>query len=148
MRFAFFAPMCVALLGLTACFDEDSCDADYLVCDDEEEVCTPTPSNCNHSIPSSASLVINLSNPLPVLVRVYRGEDYETGTLIWSGVPEGKTWSLTVPLNDYSATALYVSGEDTTLVINGDEVTYSAQSTCGGNCYAKDGGELDLRLED
>jgi hypothetical protein len=133
-------------LNLTACFEEE-CEPAFSYCE-EEEVCTPTPSSCNHSVPSSASLVITVSNPLPKLVRVYRGQAYETGTLVWSGVPDGVSWSLTVPLNDYSATALYVTGVDTLLVIDGDEVTYSAQSTCDGNCYAKDAGELDLRRVD
>jgi hypothetical protein len=146
MRVTFIAALCVAVLPLTACFEEE-CEPAFSYCE-EEEACTPAPSSCNHGIPSSATLVIHVSNPLPVLVRVYRGDAYETGTLIWSGAPEGMSWSLAVPLNDYSATALYVIGGDTTLVIHGDEVTYAVQSTCDGNCYTKDGGELDLRLED
>lgn len=137
--------LAAALVAVTACFEDDACDPAYLYCEDEDS-CTPAPASCKHSRPSEAALVIQVSNPLPVLVRVYRGP-FEEGVLVWSGPPQGNTWSLNLPLGDYSATALYVTGADSALAVDGDEVTYSSDDTCDGTCFSTDPGKVDLRLE-
>lgn len=148
VRLPAFLPLAGALaaLALAACFD-DSCDSDYASSSCDQEICTPAPPSCRKTIPETGTLILKVSNPLPVLIRVYRGEAYETGTLVWSGVSLGNTISLEVPLNAYSATALYVANGDSLLSIDGGEVGYETLGTCDGNCYGRGSVELDLERE-
>lgn len=139
---------CAIAAGLLAGCADTTCDSTYLYCEDDD-YCAPTPANCRQSAPTAGQLHIELSSPAPVLVRIYRGTNYETGTLVWSGrPPTSLSWSMTVPVNDYSATALYVTDGDSVLAIDGVSVLSTAQETCDGTCYSSGIGELDLRLKD
>jgi hypothetical protein len=141
------AALCALWMLLLAGCADDSCDPDFTSSCPEQQACAPTPSSCRTSVPSSGELVVRVSHPPPVLVRVYRGTAYETGTLVWSGLPQGDVWSITVPLGSYSATALYVSAGDSVLTVDGDDVGYAATSTCDANCYSSEDGAVDLELE-
>ncbi len=111
-----------------------------------EEGCEEAPASCRRTLPPTASLLIKVSEPLPAEVRVYSGKDFEKGTLVWNGVPEGTAWTLTLPHGkDYSATALYVSGGDSLLAIDGDRLDYDTDEYCGTICYKIEDGEVDLR---
>ena len=142
-------PLGLALL-FVACAD-DRCDPQSSIpcewIDDEDNGCTPAPAWCPRSIPASANLVVRVSQPLPKIVRVYSGATYENGTLIWSGMPSGASWSVSLPLGDYAVTALYVNGKDSVLAVDGDEVGYVSQEHCDGTCYGPGDGEVDLRVD-
>ena len=113
-------------------------------CADED--CDYPPDSCRRTLPPTASLLIKVSEPLPAEVRVYSGSSFETGTLVWSGVPAGTAWTLSLPHGkNYSATALYVSGGDSVLAVDGDRLDYSTDDYCGTTCYSLEDGEVDLR---
>ncbi|HEX2612432.1 MAG TPA: hypothetical protein VHO02_02415 [Fibrobacteria bacterium] len=136
---------------LIAGCNDDSCDPQSsLPCDiidDNQDECTPAPANCPHSVPEQGNLLIHVSQPLPVRVNIYAGAAYETGILIGSGVPTGTTWSLSLPLGKYSATALYVNGKDSVLAVDGSEVGYDSKGYCDETCFGATGGDLNLQLE-
>jgi hypothetical protein len=143
-----FAAACACAAALAGCAD-DGCDPQSSIpCSwiEDDDKCTPTPALCNRSAPSAGYLQIDLSAPAPVRVTVYRGSSYETGTLMWSGPPVSLSWSMTVPVGNYSATALYVNGGDSVLVIDGVDVQAAAQETCDGTCYSSGTGAVDLKL--
>lgn len=112
------------------------------------EECEDDPPECRSTLPAEANLLVKVSDPPPVEVRVYRGTSFETGTLVWSGPPSGTAWTLSLPYNDYSATALYVIGGDSVLAVDGDAIEYDRDTYCGGTCYEIEDGEVDLRLEE
>lgn len=146
----FFPVPCLTALLFLACAD-DPCDPQSSIpcewLDEEDDDCTPAPALCPRSIPSSANLIVRVSQPLPKLVRVYAGPTYEDGTLVWSGTPSGTVWSLPLPLGAYSATALYVNGKDSLLAVDGNEVGYTSQEHCDGTCYGPGDAEVDLRMD-
>lgn len=108
--------------------------------------CLPVRS-CSHTVPTSATLYIQVSNPAP-FVSVYSGSNYESGTLVWSGIvaPNGSDWAMTFPMGDYSATARYVVNKDTTVVVDGAELDYYNPETCSGICYLPEDGNINLQL--
>jgi hypothetical protein len=109
------------------------------------DICVDPPDDCSGLIPETAVLSIHLSQPLPKLVRVYSGKAYETGTLVHQRVPTAKDFSLELPLGDYSATALYVTGTDSVLSVDGDELDYRKLGTCEKDCYVPEPGSVDLK---
>jgi hypothetical protein len=113
----------------------------------EEETCIPTPPDCTGTTPASAFLNISLSEPLPVVVRIYRGAAYETGDLIEVKHPSSKTFGMEVPLGTYSVTALYIRGGDSVLAVDGGEVTYRDVTTCERTCRVGDNDEINLSLQ-
>jgi hypothetical protein len=141
----------LALAFLLAGCADDRCDPQSsLPCDlidEDEESCSPAPSNCPRSVPESGNLLVHVSQPLPVRVNIYAGAAYETGILIGSGAPSSTTWSLSLPLGKYSATALYVQGKDSVLAVDGGEVGYDSKGYCDETCFSATDGEVNLRLE-
>jgi hypothetical protein len=114
---------------------------------EDEEDCTPTPVLCDRNRPHSADLTIHVSSPLPCQVTVYRG-DYEYGKVVWQGAPQGESWSIRLPLGEYSATATYARGTQTIIAVDGDDLDYESSSTCDANCYEEIDGSVDLELVD
>ena len=138
----------VWLLAVTGCTDNCSQFSENYQADSEScDICTEPPDDCTGLIPETAVLSIHLSQPLPVLVRVYSGKAYETGVLMYQKAPTSRDFSIELPLGDYSATALYVTGGDTTLSIDGDALDYRSLGTCDKNCYAAEGGDVDLKRQ-
>jgi hypothetical protein len=141
---ALLAMMLAVILGGCA----DTCEpSPSQYCEEEEEVCTPMPEYCPRTVPEEAGLRILLSEPLPVRVAVYHGNEYETGTLNQAWAPSKKDNWIEVPLGTYSVTALYVTGGDSVLAVDVDVVDYAGFETCTATCYFSDDGEVDLTLE-
>ncbi|MCD6025335.1 MAG: hypothetical protein K0Q91_2251 [Fibrobacteria bacterium] len=129
----------------TDCTNYESVDVSGESC----KVCEDPPAeDCNSVVPVEANLSIRLSEPLPRLVRIYAGKSYETGTLVSHRVPTVKNYEETLPMGEYSATALYVIGKDSILVVDGDELSYSQLWwTCTMECYETHGGSVDLSVQ-
>lgn len=133
---------------LPGCAD-DRCDPQSSIpCEfiDDDDSCTPTPVSCRRSPTEGNTLELKFSTPAPVRVAVYRGENYETGVLVWQGVPTTAVVGLSLPAEDYSATALYLRGGDSILVVNGVDLESESLSTCDGVCYSNGSATVDLRL--
>lgn len=126
----------------------DSCDQSSSLYCEEEETCTPMPEYCPRTVPETAGLRILLSEPLPARVTVYRGSEYETGTLDQAWTPVKKDNWIELPLGTYAVTALYVAGGDSVLAVDVADVDYARFETCTSTCYFSDDGEVDLKLED
>jgi len=132
--------------GLMGACSDLFCDPETsITCDDEE--CTPAPSNCQSVAPTLHIVQLEVSSPRPVLVKVYRGSNHETGTEIWSGLAPGATWTLGAMTGPYSATALYVTDADSVLVVDGGVLEASSMETCDGSCFTQGSLDLDLRLQ-
>ena len=128
----------VLVAGLGLCFG--------ISCQDDDHPCATT--YCDNA-PTHAGLKIQVSDPV-TLVSIYSGADYETGTLVWRGQPPLgiKEWTTYWPLGDYSVTARYVVGNDTTLVVDGDALSSSSTENCDGTCsYSTQDWNTDLRLK-
>jgi hypothetical protein len=147
----FMRPILAALAGaaLTAVFGgcADSCEPSPSRYCAEEDTCRPMPEYCPRTVPEEAGLRILLSEPLPVRVAVYRGSEYETGTLNQAWTPSRKDNWIEVPLGRYAVTALYVIGGDSVLAVDVTDVDYVRFETCTNTCYFSDDGEVDLRLD-
>jgi hypothetical protein len=146
--FGMLAPFAAALCaaGLSGCAD-DRCDPPASAsCEWEDDACTPAPSTCRRSRPEFNTLELRYSTPLPVRVEVYRGKEYETGTLAWRGAPASTTTGLSLGAGDYAVTALYVRAGDSTLVVSGGALEAAALETCDGTCYGSGSLSLDLSL--
>lgn len=126
---------------------EDTCEPSPSQYCEEEDTCTPMPEYCPRTIPEVAGLRILLSEPLPVRVAVYRGSEYETGTLNQAWAPSKKDIWIEVPLGTYSVTALYVTGGDSVLAVDVDVVDYASFETCTATCYFSDDAQVDLKLD-
>ena len=119
-------------------------------CFEDPEDCTPADTlTCSRSKPMGARMKITVSyDPLPTVVNIYEGPYYETGRLVWSGSPEGFSWSVDLPFGEYSATATYKVGSKTIIAVDADDLDYSSVKTCEGGCYDAENGEVNLELED
>lgn len=125
---------------------------EYETMDTYDETCKacedPPDQDCISVVPVETSLSIRLSQPLPRLVRIYRGKSYETGALVRQRAPSSDDYKETLPMGHYSVTALYVTGTDTVLAVDGTELSYQQLWwTCTKTCYETEPGEVDLALE-
>lgn len=133
---------------LRCCSLGDDTAASTSTCDEEEERCESPPSGCKPTLPDRGRLKLTFSRPLPVEVRIYEGEHFETGRLAKVFKPSDTAATVELPWGRYAATALYVRGGDTVLAVDGDGLGYEALSTCEGTCYEVDNGEADLELRE
>lgn len=142
-----FPLLACAVFLLAGCAD-DRCDPQSSIpcswTDDDE--CSPAPASCRHLRPEFNVLQLDVSTPLPVRLEVFRGKNYETGTLVWSGMPSAAKTALSQAAGDFSATALYVRGGDSVLVVDGVTLEAERMETCDGPCYGIGSAVLDLRL--
>jgi hypothetical protein len=116
-------------------------------CVDDEGDCYELVSSCDLAYaPSTGTLNLIVSKPLPVLVVIYAGASIEDGVVVWSGPPPGEEWSRTLPVGNYSASARYERSGETIIAVDGDYVGYETVDTCEGTCYASDDGDVDLAL--
>ena len=128
----------------------DDCDSyDYTesgpVC--KEDACVAPPDNCSPETPATARLSIHLSKPLPRVVKIYRGAAYETGDLVVARTPSVQELLVELPLGSYSVTALYITGTDSILAVDGAELSYHTLDTCSKTCLVGDGGDVDLSVK-
>jgi len=128
-------------------FGEDAA-ASTSTCDEETETCEPWPDDCTAVLPELGRLTLAFSSPLPIEVRVYEGEHFETGRLAKVWVPADTVAKLDLPYARYAATALYVRDGDTVLVVDGDGIGYETIESCQGTCYEAENGEMDLKLRE
>ena len=130
--------LAAALTGFSGCLDTED--------EGQVEECDPAPYDCSHTRPHEADLTIRVSSPLPEVVSIYAGTAYESGRLVWSGVPKGSKWSERLPFGDYSVTATYKRGGKTIIAVDGDDLDYQSEDTCDGYCYEEEDGEVNLEL--
>ncbi len=136
------------VLLLAGCAD-DGCDPQSSIpCSwlEDDDRCIRTPSSCNRKPPTFNVLQLDFSTPLPVRVEVFRGRNHETGTSVWGGTPHAARTALSEAAGEYSATALYVRGGDTIVVVDGITLEPAQLNTCDETCYGAGTALLDLRL--
>ena len=132
--------------------EEEDCD-ELLFSDDddeyyyEEDECG-IPSDCITEEPFygwlNINLTINSKNPT-VLLKVFYG-NYEDGYCILSDIVNQSHITYELTPGYYSATAQYISGQDTILAVYGDEIEIDSTEECDTYCWEIENGELDLRL--
>ena len=147
MKLLLLISACAWFLAVSGCADNCTDEVTQGGTDESCDLCIDPPDDCSGVIPETAPLSIHLSQPLPKLVRIYSGKHYETGTLVVERVPTSKDFSIELPLRDYSATALYVTGNDTILSVDGDDLDYRKLGTCDKDCYVPEGGNVDLKRD-
>ena len=138
-KFVFFcyALMYLLILSFTGCtiFDEE--------CEER-----PFWKECEHQRPTHGMLnilvTINSENP-SVPINIYRG-DFELGILILSDTLTMNEFEYTLPINKYSATAKYISGQDTIIAVDGGEISVKLIEYCDENCWEVYDATLDLEL--
>ena len=115
-----------------------------------DEECEERPSwkECEHQKPThgtlNISVTINSENPR-VPINVYRG-DFELGILILSDTINIDEVEYILPVSKYSATAKYISGQDTILVVDGGEISVELIKYCNESCWEVYKANLDLEL--
>ena len=131
------------VLPLTIIFMLIGCDIDNLDCEDH-----PIWKECERNIPSHGilyvSVTINSSNP-SVPVNIYLG-DFELGILVLSDTLVVEDREYTLPIGEYSATAKYMSGQDTILTVDGGEIKAELVEYCNMDCWEVSNANLDLEL--
>ena len=119
-------------------------------CDIFDEECKERPSwkECEHQRQThgilNISITINSQNP-SVPINIYRG-DFELGILILSDTLNIDEVEYVLPISKYSATAKYISGQDTTLVVDGGEISTELIEYCNEYCWEVNDATLDLEL--
>ena len=120
-----------------------SCDIDGLDCEEH-----PIWKDCEQYAPSDGklriSVTINSSNPR-VPVNIYRG-DFELGILVLSETLSVEDVEYTLPIGEYSATATYVSGQNTIMTVDGGEIKAELVEYCNINCWEVSDASLNLEL--
>jgi hypothetical protein len=110
---------------------------------EDPDDCEPMPFFCARSRPTQADLTILVGGGGVLQeIRVYSGPNVENGTLVWTGT---SAQTLRLPLGDYSAEAIYISGSIKRVAIDGDDLDYSSDEYCDGTCYEEEDGMVDLR---
>ena len=120
-----------------------SCDLDRVDCEEHTIF-----KECERNIPSQGllylSITINSSNPrLPV--NIYFG-DFEHGILVLSDTVEVEDAEYTLPIGEYSATAKYISGQDTIMTVDGGEIKAELVEYCNMDCWEVTNANLNLEL--
>ena len=119
-------------------------------CNIFDEECEERPFwiECEHQRPTNGiiniSVTINSENP-SVPINVYRG-DFELGILILSDTLNIDKVEYVLPINKYSATAKYISGQDTIIAVDGGEISVKLIEYCNENCWEVYDANLDLEL--
>ena len=120
-----------------------SCDIDGLDCEEH-----PIWKDCERYIPSHGklriSVTINSSNP-SVPVKIYKG-DFELGILVLSEMLTVEDAEFTLPIGEYSATATYVSGQNTIMTVDGGEIKAELVEYCDMDCWEVSDANFDLEL--
>jgi hypothetical protein len=99
-------------------------------------------SECQSSIPSSATLNLRLSPGFDE-IEVRAGTYFESGRTLYRG---SQKQSFVLPLGDYAVRVRYVNGPDTILAFDGGNLGYSSREECEETCYEADDVTLDLAL--
>ena len=136
MRHVLLTIMMLAALSFFSCNNNPSTDCDESI-------------NCLSTEPLSGNLNIRVSpdaeNPA-VVITVYFGQ-FENGEVYFTDTLTGKSVTYPVYLDQYySASAKYLSGQDTVYAIDGDRVDLNYAVNCGYDCWTITEGNLDLRL--
>ncbi len=120
-----------------------ACDKDVIYQDVDCSTCSATPPDSGYLRPE---LTTSRDHPL-VPVAVYEGT-LEEGRLLLRDTFAVATPRIAVPAGKhYAMTATYLRGEDTIIVVDGDDLLVKkAVGQCGGTCYVVTGGFFDLRL--
>jgi len=120
-----------------------SCDIDGLDCEEH-----PVWKECERNIPSHGKLYISVtinSSNSSIPVNIYLG-DFELGILILSDTLFVEDAEFTLPIGEYSATATYVSGQNTIMTVDGGEINAELVEYCEMDCWEVTNANLDLEL--
>ncbi len=133
--------LCILLFIITIM--HFSCDIDGGDCEEH-----PIWKECERNIPSQGllylSVTINSSNPR-IPVNIYFG-DFEHGILVLSDTVEVEDAEYTLPIGEYSATAKYISGQDTIMTVDGGEIKAELVEYCNMDCWEVTNANLNLEL--
>lgn len=131
------------ILPLIVTFTLTGCDIDNLDCEEH-----PIWKECERYAPSHGilyiSVTISSSNPR-IPVNIYWG-DFELGILVLSDTLVVENAEYTLPIGEYSATAKYMSGQDTIMTVDGGEIKAELVEYCNMDCWEVTNANLDLEL--
>ena len=119
-------------------------------CDILDEECEERPlwKTCEHQSPThgilNISVTINSEYP-SVPINVYRG-NFELGILILIDTLTIDEVEYILPISKYSATAKYISGQDTIITVDGGEISVELFRYCDEYCWEVYDTTLDLEL--
>ena len=123
-------------MTLTNCTNEEDC---------EER---PLSHECLYTKPTDGPLhitvTINSENP-ELCINIY-DHDFEIGNIVIQDTISEIEETYILPIGYYSATARYISGNDTILAVDADEITVSLEEYCDADCWEISDGYIDLEL--
>lgn len=98
--------------------------------------------------PIEGALVVRVSisgTGRKIPIQIFEN-DFDEGQPILIDTLTDPSKEYILPIGDYSGTALYIEGNDTVLVVAGDDISTFEEETCDEWCWDVDEGWLDLRL--
>jgi len=108
------------------------------------------PDNCIQVQPTKGRLTVKLTvsaQSAQVPLTVYYGDIEDERIVTCETVDEG-TVDYELPVNErYSVTALYISGPDTVLVVDGDDIKAEQRHYRNATCWEISNGTIDVRLQ-
>lgn len=127
------------------------CFLGLLACKGKTDNCTQWDYNrCKTEKPSDGTILIKLTvnSQYPnVEVKLFDG-DFEKNILLLTSNATHKQQLYTMPHSqNYSATATYIKGQDTLVVVNGGRLKVESYQMCELTCYEAGELILDLRLK-
>ena len=98
--------------------------------------------------PSHGFLTLELfwDGATPIPVEIYEGKDIENGHFLFADTLELAVVDYLMPPGKYAAIARYVSGRDTILAVDGDEIEVNKDGDSCCECYQVKDATLELRL--
>lgn len=130
-----------ALLGLAG--------ASHLGCTTDDEDLPLAPSDCVSTKPEVGSFEVKatVNNQHPAVpITIFLG-DIETDAIVLRDTLTSAIRTYELPADErYSATALYVVGRDTILVVDADDISTNRKEYRDTYCWDVRAGEADLQL--
>jgi hypothetical protein len=110
----------------------------------------PAPADCNEIRPTEGHLsvryTLNADNPM-VSIEIYRG-DFENHDLILKDTLPSTNNPYLLPIDEYySVVAKYYRGQDTIIVIDGDDIEADETEYSDKSCWSVDNGNIDVKLK-
>ena len=136
-----------SVLGFSAILSAAGCELFGLSSDEGCEV-RPFLHACEPDRPTLGRLEVSVTVDAEfprVPISIYR-DDFELGDLVLSDTAATDEAEYTLPMGEYSATATYISGQDTVVAVDGDEITTALVIYCDGRCWEVYNADLNLEL--
>ncbi len=116
----------------------------------DENDLEPAPPDCIEVPPTEGYLsvryTLNAQNP-HVPIEIYRG-DFENNDLILRDTLPSSHNPYRLPIDEYySVVAKYLRGQDTIIVIDGDDIEADETEYSDKSCWSVDNGTIDVKLK-